>query len=136
MIDWGRLKAFERANAEERCRYFFSQGKKIGQEWRVGNVSGEPGLSLRIQLAGDAAGLWRDWETGQAGNFHKLVALNRKCSEAQAVKLIEQAFGASFSRDEATNINNGKDGPNKDSQDASFSWPALVSAVRDNDLTD
>ena len=45
MIDWAQLKDFERANAEQLCRYFFPQGKRIGREWRIGDVTGKPGLS-------------------------------------------------------------------------------------------
>lgn len=98
MIDWAQLKDFERANAEQLCRYFFPQGKRIGREWRIGDVTGKPGLSLAIQLAGQYAGFWQDWATGEKGNFHKLVALNCDCSELDAVLLIEQAMGVAFLR--------------------------------------
>lgn len=43
-------------------------------EARVGNVSGEPGASLSIQISGPDAGLWKDHATDQGGD---LIALYR-----------------------------------------------------------
>lgn len=43
-------------------------------EARVGNVQGEPGASLSIQLTGPDAGLWKDHATDQGGD---LIALYR-----------------------------------------------------------
>jgi DNA-binding HxlR family transcriptional regulator len=43
-------------------------------EARIGNVHGEPGASLSIQLAGPDAGLWKDHATDQGGD---LIALYR-----------------------------------------------------------
>lgn len=43
-------------------------------EARIGNVNGEPGASLSIQLAGPDAGLWKDHATDQGGD---LIALYR-----------------------------------------------------------
>src|SRR5258707_12453014 len=95
-IDWDRLKAFELENIEALCRHFLPEGRKVGYEWRVADISGKLGSSLGVQLIGQRAGLWCDRNTGHKGNFHKLIAANRNCSEDEAIKLIEQASGISF----------------------------------------
>lgn len=43
-------------------------------EARIGNVNGEPGASLSIQISGSDAGLWKDHATDQGGD---LIALYR-----------------------------------------------------------
>ena len=95
-VDWKKLADFERNNIERLCLHFLPQGKKSGSEWRVGDVSGKPGQSLGVQLTGEKAGLWHDRATGDRGNFHKLIAAARGCSEGDAVADIERAVGLSF----------------------------------------
>ncbi len=95
-IDWKKLADFERNNAERLCQHFLPNGKKISQEWRVGDVSGQPGQSLGVQLTGEKAGLWHDRATSEGGNFHKLIAAARGYSEEDAVSDIERAVGVSF----------------------------------------
>jgi Toprim domain len=48
-------------------------GHREGHEWRVGSLAGEPGKSLGIHLAGDKAGVWSDFSTGEAGDALDLV---------------------------------------------------------------
>jgi hypothetical protein len=95
-VDWKKLAEFERNNAERLCQHFLPQGKKAGSEWRIGDVSGQPGNSLGVQLTGEKAGLWHDRATSEGGNFHKLIAAARGYSEEEAVAEIERAFGVSF----------------------------------------
>jgi len=49
-------------------------GHRAGRHWRCGSLAGEPGQSLAINLAGDMAGVWHDFATGEAGDALDLVA--------------------------------------------------------------
>jgi hypothetical protein len=98
-IDWKVLDEYERANAETICRWFFPHGKKVGQEWKIGDVTGVPGESLGVQLTGDKAGLWHDRATGEGKGkkLRNLIAASHGISDQAAVDEIERAFGVSFS---------------------------------------
>jgi 5S rRNA maturation endonuclease (ribonuclease M5) len=100
MIDCDLLRDVERSRAEELCRRFFPNGKKLGNEWKLGDVSGVPGNSLGVALAGLKAGLWQDRATGEGGDFVKLLCANRELGFVQAVQEIERALGVSL-RDES-----------------------------------
>lgn len=94
MINVDLLDDIVRDNIETLCRHFFPDGKKVGHEWRIGNTSGEPGRrgSLRIELRGDKAGLWRDEATGQGGSFAGLVQENRGVAFPEAARVIGQCL--------------------------------------------
>jgi twinkle protein len=53
---------------ERVCRHLLPQGKRDGQEWRVGSVAGEPGKSTGIHLTGEKAGIWADFAAGGGGD--------------------------------------------------------------------
>lgn len=46
---------------ESLCTYLFPAGKRAGQYFEVGSVNGEPGKTLKVNLAGDKRGRWIDW---------------------------------------------------------------------------
>jgi hypothetical protein len=96
MINSDLLVAFEREHAEELCRHFFPRGKKVGNEWHLGDVSGMPGDSLRVELTGAKAGLWHDFATGEGGNFIKLLCANRGLTASEVVREIDQTFRVSL----------------------------------------
>ena len=41
--------------------------RRVGREWRVGNLAGEPGDSLGVHLSGSKAGIWRDFGGAERG---------------------------------------------------------------------
>lgn len=45
---------------EDLCRHLFPGGKKIGNEYRIGDITGGPGDSLAINLGHPKCGLWVD----------------------------------------------------------------------------
>jgi twinkle protein len=59
------------------CRYLLPNGKREGAEWRVGSSGGEAGKSLGVHLAGDKAGVFADFATGEAGDLLDLWAAVR-----------------------------------------------------------
>jgi hypothetical protein len=96
MIDCDLLRDLERSRAEELCRRFFPNGKKVSNEWKLADVSGAPGNSLGVALAGPKAGLWQDRATGDGGDFVNLLRKNRDLGFVQAVEEIERALGMSL----------------------------------------
>ncbi|MDQ3039072.1 MAG: toprim domain-containing protein [Pseudomonadota bacterium] len=69
-------------------RLLLPNGKRVGQEWRVGSTDGEAGKSMGVHMTGDKAGVWLDGDTGQAGDLVGLwmavkgVGLREACKEA------------------------------------------------------
>jgi hypothetical protein len=121
-IDWKALDVFEHENAERICRHFFPSGKKLGHEWKLGDITGAAGNSLGIELNGDRAGLWQDRATGEKGKLRNLIAANRGVEDQEAVAEIERAFGYAF-RINSTNGTKGK----------SFDWMRCVSDMAASD---
>jgi hypothetical protein len=63
--------------AEAVCRTYLPDGRRQGNYWTVGDVSGEKGGSLYVHLSGDHAGKWRDAATAQHGDLLDLIRANR-----------------------------------------------------------
>lgn len=57
--------------------YLFPHGKRQGQSFVIGNLQGEPGDSLVIELQGPKRGLWIDFATGECGDVLALWAAVR-----------------------------------------------------------
>ncbi|CBJ41552.1 AAA family ATPase [Ralstonia solanacearum] len=55
----------------------FPHGKRRGPRFVVGNVQGEPGDSLAVELEGQKRGLWIDFATGESGDVLTLWASAR-----------------------------------------------------------
>lgn len=69
-------------------RHLLPNGRRVGQEWRVGGVDGEAGKSMGVHMDGEKAGVWLDGATGESGDMIGLwmacrsVDLRTACSEA------------------------------------------------------
>ena len=61
MSDARTVKEALRERVEELAQFLFPSGKREGVHWCVGNVTGAPGKSFKICIAGDKAGLWGDF---------------------------------------------------------------------------
>lgn len=57
--------------------YLFPHGKRRGSQFYIGNLHGEPGDSLVVELAGPKRGLWIDFATGESGDVLALWASAR-----------------------------------------------------------
>jgi hypothetical protein len=99
MIDADRLKETVEHNIVFLCHHFFPEGKREGQEWKIGDISGKPGESLGIQLSGPKAGLWHDRATGQGGTFVDLLMAHFGVTFPQATEMIGSAIGVNFNRE-------------------------------------
>ena len=71
--------------AEDVARYLLPNGKKQGNEWRVGNIAGDSGKSLGVQLTGSKAGVWCDFATNDSGDLLDLWALKRNLKLSGAI---------------------------------------------------
>lgn len=72
--------------AEDVCRHLLPKGRREGRYWQVGDVSGSPGRSLYVRLAGPRAGKWMDAATGEHGDLLDLIALSRGLSLRDAIR--------------------------------------------------
>jgi twinkle protein len=72
--------------AEEVAKYLLPNGKRVGNEWLVGSIAGNPGESLKICLAGDKVGVFCDFATGDKGDLLTLWHLKRNSSLLEAIK--------------------------------------------------
>lgn len=86
-------------HAEDICRELLPRGKKVGAEWCVGSISGEPGDSCRIHLAGQKAGVWADFATGQKGDLLTLYSLCRGVTLGEAMRWAREYLGIRDDRD-------------------------------------
>ena len=77
----GRLAA----QAESFVRELLPNGKRDGNEWVVGSLDGEEGKSLKVHLAGDFAGKWKDWSTDDHGDLIDLFAQIKGCDISTAI---------------------------------------------------
>jgi len=57
--------------------YLFPHGKRQGSHFVVGNLQGDPGDSLVIELEGAKRGIWIDFATGESGDVLALWAAVR-----------------------------------------------------------
>lgn len=60
--------------------YLFPQGRTRGGRFHVGDVDGNPGKSLVVELAGARRGLWKDFATDEGGDVIDLWARARTLS--------------------------------------------------------
>ena len=79
--------------AEDFARFLFPQGKKSGNEWCVGNLQGESGTSLKINIRGAKAGVWCDFATGQSGDLLDLWAHKESVTLLEAMKGVKAYLG-------------------------------------------
>lgn len=71
-------------HAEAVCLELLSGGKKEGNVWKCGDVSGKAGGSMAVNLSGQYIGVWQDFATGQKGDLLKLYEVQKGCTTVQA----------------------------------------------------
>jgi twinkle protein len=67
-------------------RHLLPNGRRVGQEWRVGGIDGEAGKSMGVHLGGGKPGVWLDGDTGQSGDLIGLWMAVRRLSLADACR--------------------------------------------------
>ncbi len=76
--------------AEEVCRRYLPNGKRVGGYWIAGDVRGAKGRSLFVRLTGPssgkgAAGRWCDGATGEHGDLLDLIAASCRLTDHRHV---------------------------------------------------
>jgi putative DNA primase/helicase len=72
--DANHLKSRLLARLPEALQCLFPKGKICGQQFFIGDTTGEPGKSLVIELVGSKAGVWIDFATNEQGDIFTLWA--------------------------------------------------------------
>jgi hypothetical protein len=90
----------------ELCRDIFPNGRREGNEWRVGSIHGEKGRSFGVHLAGPRVGWWGEFNGGQAGRgLLSLIAAVPQCgcngNFREAIRWGRRWLGQDQSRDTA-----------------------------------
>ena len=76
-LDKDELRARLLDQLETVLTYLFPRGRRQGSRFLVGNLQGDPGDSLVIELEGDKRGVWIDFATGESGDILALWAAVR-----------------------------------------------------------
>ena len=51
-METNELRGLLNERVEEICEKLRSAGKRVGSQWKIGNVSGDPGDSMDVELEG------------------------------------------------------------------------------------
>ena len=73
-LDAKELKARLLARLPEALARLFPNGKIRGRQFVIGDLQGNPGKSLVVELEGPKAGMWIDFATGESGDIFDLWA--------------------------------------------------------------
>jgi len=65
-MDWTDIEAKLCEQAEEVCRHLLPNGRREGAEYVCGDISGKPGVSLKVNLVGKV-GVWKDFAGDKGG---------------------------------------------------------------------
>lgn len=83
------------AQVESVCIRLLPNGKRSGNEWRVGGTDGHSGKSMGVHLGAGKPGVWRDFDSGDSGDLVGLwmavrnLSLRESCAEAMEYLGIE-----------------------------------------------
>lgn len=90
-IDFERINAAAMAVLPSLTARWLPAGRREGQEWVVGSLQGEPGQSLKINLA---RGVWTDFATGEGGSDPiSLAAALADVGQAEAARRLAEMLG-------------------------------------------
>ena len=80
-LDKDAIKSALKSRVEGLAHYLLPAGKRVGQQFVVGDLDNHPGQSMRIQLVGPNCGRWIDHATGDKGDVFGLIAATQKITE-------------------------------------------------------
>ena len=83
-------------SALEIARYLLPNGQEKRGEWLVGDLNGEQGKSLHVQLEGPRRGLWHDFATGDGGDLLHLWGKTRNLRTSDAMREAREYLGLPF----------------------------------------
>lgn len=74
-----------RQRMEELCQQLLPGGRREGRKWVCGNVHGDAGRSMHVELQGPKTGMWHDFAADDGGDVLKLIEKNRGLIDYRAV---------------------------------------------------
>lgn len=88
----GQIRQGLKDRIEDLLSELFPNGKREGHVFYLGDISGVPGRSLTIELAGERCGLWKDFATDEGGDIFDLWAAHHGLNASQHFpQVLEQA---------------------------------------------
>lgn len=94
MKDLKEISKMLAARAESVCIKLLPHGKRHGQMWICGDLSGSEGKSLQVNLEGDNQGRWRDWAEGDLrGDLIDLWREVKGLTPKQAIAEVREYLG-------------------------------------------
>ena len=108
---------------------WYPNGKKHGQEWCVGSLSGEPGDSLKINLT---TGVWKDFASDEkgGGDIVNLWAAKQRCTMSEAAEGVAKAIGFSVPAAKVSGKSHPKPEPKASESDG---WDQVTNPPEDGD---
>jgi len=88
--DVAKLKVQLVERMQEVADFLLPNGQLIDMQWTCGSVKGEPGQSLKLELYGAKAGLWKDFAEDEGGDVIKLWQLARDVDFKTTLMEIDQ----------------------------------------------
>ncbi|MFP3025076.1 MAG: hypothetical protein ACEY3L_02035, partial [Wolbachia sp.] len=90
LLEKEQLKAQLLLNIRSCLSYLLPRGTFHGDKFYVGNVQGDKGKSLVVELSGSEAGLWHDFATKEGGDIIDLWAeVHRKSTRTEFTEVMD-----------------------------------------------
>ena len=92
--DFMRVGSAALNSIESLLSEWLPNGVREGREWCIGSRDGESGKSMKVCLAGDAAGVWSDFSADDSGSdLISLYAYIHRMEQVDAMKAVAASLG-------------------------------------------
>lgn len=92
-MTFGELSDLLAERVEEVASALLPSGRREGHRWEVGNIHGDKGQSLKVDLSGPRKGRWKDFSTGEGGDMLDLVRAVKGCETKEAADWARSFLG-------------------------------------------
>lgn len=95
-MDFSEIARMALPHSEKICTELFPLGHKRGREFVIGDIHGNLGDSLSVNLS---TGIWKDFSSGneKGGDLTSLVASAKSISQGEAAEFIQTRYGTHYS---------------------------------------
>jgi len=115
------------AQLEDVLRYLLPNGKCRYNQYHIGNIQGDSGESLKIELQAPKAGMWKDFASGESGDIFDLWAavkgFDTKNEFPKLIENIKSWFGIYTQLQNSTPIKSVDSPKNKIANNDNFGKP-------------
>lgn len=134
--DATRIKELLRERVAELAPYLFPNGKRDGNHWCVGDISGAPGQSFKICVAGEKAGLWGDFADSRkhSRSLLDLWMYARDVDFRTALHEAAEWAGHTLQKTNDAGLTRAPSAPGHENSKEPFDWQPCVAAFTDNHL--